>query len=164
MKRISDIIDRYSLPTTSTAYPGYNYLPLSGTGGTGSERYDKLFDGKKETKWYTDQKQDGKWFVEFMSKQPINVTSYCLTTANDAKSYPDRNPKKWKVYGKLNEGDQWTLLDSRENGNLPADNSKESWFSCGHMKCQYFRFEILEKVTDQWGPHMQLAEFAFDAK
>lgn len=164
MKRISDIIERYSLPTTSTAYPGYNYLPLSGTGGTGSKGYDKLFDGKKETKWYTDQKQDGKWFVEFMSKQPINVTSYCLTTANDAKSYPDRNPKKWKVYGKLNEGDQWTLLDSRENGNLPADNSKESWFSCGHMKCQYFRFEILEKVTDQWGPHMQLAEFAFDAK
>ena len=159
MKRIDDLLTLFGVPS----HKDYNYIPLRGT-GSGSEGYDKLFDGKKETKWYTDQKQDGKWSVEFVSKQPINVTSYCLTTANDAKSYPDRNPKKWKVYGKLNEGDQWTLLDSRENGNLPADNSKESWFSCGHMKCQYFRFEILEKVTDQWGPHMQLAEFAFDKK
>ena len=160
MKRINDLLTLFRVPS----HKDYNYFPLSGTGGTGSEGYDKLFDGKKETKWCTSEKQDGKWFVEFMSREPINVTSYCLTTANDAKSYPDRNPKKWKVYGKLNEGDQWTELDSRENGNLPADNSKESWFSCGHMKCQYFRFEILEKVTDQWGPHMQLGEFQFDKK
>ena len=161
MKRIQDIIERYSLPTTSTVYPGYNYIPLSGTGGTGGEGYDKLFDGKTNTKWGTSEKQDGKWFVEFMSGEPINVTSYCLTTADDTKTYPGRNPKSWKVYGKLNEGDQWTLLDSRENGGLPADNFREAWYACGHMKCQYFRFEISELVS---GDFMQLSEFAFDAK
>ena len=156
MKRISDIFEKYDLRK--------NYIPLSGTGSAreeGSEGYDKLFDGKKETKWATNQKKDGKWFVEFMSWQPITPTSYCLTTANDTKSYPGRNPKSWKVYGKLNEGDKWTELDSRTNGNLPADNYKEAWFSCSHMKCQYFRFEISEIVS---GDLMQLAEFTFDAK
>ena len=152
MKRISDIISRYELN---------NYIPRSGTGGTGREGYDKLFDGKTNTKWGTSEKQDGKWFVEFMSGEPINVTSYCLTTADDTKTYPGRNPKSWKVYGKLNEGDQWTLLDSRENGGLPADNFREAWYACGHMKCQYFRFEISELVS---GDFMQLSEFAFDAK
>ena len=165
MKRISDIIKRYSLPTTSTAYPGYNYIPLDGTGGTGNSGYDKLFDGKKETKWCTDRKKDGKWFVEFMSREPINVTCYCLTTANDTKTYPEDNPKNWKVYGKLNKGDQWTEIDHRTNGNLPADNYIETWFSCSHMKCQYFRFEVSEKVSKVgWYNYIQLSEFEFDAK
>ncbi len=31
-------------------YKDYNYIPLSGTGGTGSEGYDKLLDGDKETR------------------------------------------------------------------------------------------------------------------
>lgn len=162
MQRISDIIDRYSLPTPSNIYPGYNYIPLRGTGGTGGEGYDKLFDGKKETKWCTSEKQDGKWFVEFMSREPINVNSYYLTTANDTKTYPGRNPKKWKVYGKLSEGDQWTELDNRtEWSELPADNYKKEGFGCSHMKCQYFRFEVSELVS---GDVMQLSEFEFNAK
>ncbi len=161
MKRISDIIERYSLPTTSTVYPGYNYIPLSGTGGTDSEGYDKLFDGKKETKWCTSEKKDGKWFVEFMSREPINVTSYGLITANDTKVFPGRNPKNWKVYGKLNKGDQWTELDDRTNGNPTAGNYIEAWFACAHMKCQYFRFEVSEIVS---GDFIQLSEFAFNAK
>ena len=159
MKRISDIIKRYSLPNEN--YKDYSLFPLNGTGAMGGENYAKLFDGNTGTKWCTGEKKDGKWFVEFMSKQPINVSSYCLTTANDTKWFSGRNPKNWKVYGKLKESDQWTLLDSRTNGNLPADNYKEAWFSCSHMKCQYFRFEVSEIVS---GGTLQLSEFTFDAK
>ena len=161
MKRISDIIERYSLPTTSTMYPGYNYIPLDGSGYKNSEGYDKLFDGNKETKWCTNQKKDGKWFVEFMSREPINVTSYGFTTANDTEAFPERNPKNWKLYGKLNKGDQWTEIDHRTNGNPTVCNYMQAWFACGHMKCQYFRFEVSEVVSGDW---IQLSEFEFNAK
>ena len=158
IKRINDIIARYSIPTNiSTAYPGYNYIPITGTSGWGIQNYDKLFDGKNDTWWACKlyHKEDGVWFVEFMSRNPIDVKEYYLTT-----SYA-YSPKKWKLYGKLNYDDQWTLLDSKENGGLPAENNKETCFSCSHMKCQYFRFEISEDSGDN---EMYLNEFRFNTK
>ena len=161
IKRINDIIARYSIPANlSTAYPGYNYIPITGTSGWGIWNYDKLFDGKNDTKWDCKlfHKEDGVWFVEFMSRNPIDVKEYYLTTSNYASKY---SPKKWKLYGKLNYGDQWTLLDSKENGGLPAEDYKETCFSCSHMKCQYFRFEISEASG---GNEMYLNEFRFNTK
>ncbi len=161
IKRINDIIARYSIPANlSTAYPGYNYIPITGTSGWGIWNYDKLFDGKNDTKWACQlyHKEDGVWFVEFMSRNPIDVKEYYLTTSNYASKY---SPKKWKLYGKLNYGDQWTLLDSKENGGLPAEDYKETCFSCSHMKCQYFRFEISEVPGNG---EMSLSEFRFNTK
>ena len=157
MKRIDDY-----LTLCGQNYKDYNYIPLRGTlSKGGSEGYDKLFDGNKETKWCTNQKKDGKWFVEFMSREPINVYSYGLITANDTEDFPERNPKNWKLYGKLNKGDQWTEIDYRTNGNPTVCNYMQAWFSCGHMKCQYFRFEVSEVVSGDW---IQLSEFEFNTK
>ena len=155
MKRIDDYLTLFG-----QNYKDYNYIPLSGTLNKGG--YDKLFDGNKETKWCVD-KYERMWFVEFMSWEPIMVTSYGLTTANDTKVFPGRNPKKWKLYGKLNKGDQWTELDHRTNGNPTVCNYMQAWFACRHMKCQYFRFEVSENVNND--PDLiQLAEFMFNAK
>ena len=158
MKRIDDYLTLFG-----QNYKDYNYIPLSGTlHKAGSEGYDKLFDGKKETKWCID-KYHKMWFVEFMSWEPINVTSYGFITANDTEAFPGRNPKNWKVYGKLNKGDQWTELDHRTNGNPTVGNYMQAWYACGHMKCQYFRFEVSENVSND-ADLMQLSEFMFDAK
>ena len=164
IKRINDIIARYSIPANiSTAYPGYNYIPITGSGGNGNRSYDKLFDSNKETWWKSRMyhKEDGIWLAEFMSRNPIDVKEYYLTTASYASYSTGENPKKWKLYGKLNYGDQWTLLDSQENGGLPGEKFKETCFSCSHMKCQYFRFEISE-VPDNG--EMSLSEFRFNTK
>ena len=126
------------------------------------EGIDKLFDGNKETKWCVD-KYHKMWFVEFMSWEPINVDSYGIITANDTEAFPGRNPKNWKLYGKLNKGDQWTELDHRTNGNPTVGNYMQAWYSCAHMKCQYFRFEVSENVSND-ADLMQLAEFMFNAK
>lgn len=94
-----------------------------------------------------------------MSKQPIITTTYTLTTCNDTKNFAGRNPKKWEIYGKLNDGDKWTLLDSQNDGALPADNNQKKSFSCREMECQFFRFVISESAGDNL---IQLSEFKFD--
>ena len=141
-------------------YEGNYYALTSPNTAFEGEGYEKIFDGKKETKWCC-SKKNNEWSVEFMSKKPITPTMYTLTTANDSKEFSGRNPKKWKLYGKLNDGDNWTLLDSQDDGALPADNYQKKSFSCREMKCQYFNFVICEIVS---GDLMQLAEFEFDQK
>ncbi len=94
-----------------------------------------------------------------MSKHPITPTKYTLTTGNDAKDFAGRNPKKWELYGKLHDTDRWTLLDSQDDGALPADNIQKKSFSCREKECQFFRFVISESAGDDL---IQLSEFKFD--
>ena len=139
-------------------YSSYNYIPIVGTGSsTGEYGYDKLLDGKKETEWRTSERIGGKYYVEFKSRKPITPAGYTLTTAHDTETNP-YNPWTWKLYGKLHSYDDWELLDSQENGNIPRLNNAQKTFACSNRKeCQYFRFE----VTTSTGHGLTLSEFEF---
>ena len=136
-----------------------DYYPLdSPNRAPAGEDCEKMFDGKEDTKWCC-SKESNKWSVEFMSKQPITPIKYTLTTGNDTKNFAGRNPKKWELYGKLHDTDRWTLLDSQDDGALPADNIQKKSFSCREKECQFFRFVISESAGDDL---IQLSEFKFD--
>ena len=163
MKRISDIIERYSLP--GGKWDSYNYIPMASSDPYEKDNYgyDKLFDGTS-TDWYTSIKKDGVWFAEFKSRQPITPSKYYLTTCINTSSYPHYNPKNWKVMAKANQGDSWTTIATVTNDSrLPADNRKriEYDLSVTGRQWQYFRFEISD---NHGGDFMQLAEFEFDQK
>ncbi|KWW24261.1 MAG: hypothetical protein F082_1869 [bacterium F082] len=163
MKRISDIIERYSLP--GGKWDSYNYIPMASSDPYEKDNYgyDKLFDGTS-TDWYTSIKKDGVWFAEFKSRQPITPSKYYLTTCINTSSYPHYNPKNWKVMAKANQGDSWTTIATVTNDSrLPADNRKriEYDLSVTGRQWQYFRFEISD---NHGGDFMQLAEFEFDKK
>jgi urease gamma subunit len=160
MTRIYSILDDFDI---DAVFPdGYKKLiATGGTGGTGNEGYQRLFDGTTDTKWCTNEKRNDVFYVEFKSNGPIRPAKYYLTTANDTKSYPGRNPKSWKLMAKANEEDAWsTIATVTGDSRLPADNFKRVEYNLDvtGKQWQYFRFEISEIVS---GYAVQLAEFDF---
>ena len=144
-----------SVPRTAT----------SGTAGFISEGYACLVDGNTGTKWCssTDYSSGNPWVCEFTTDSPVNVTGYTLTTGNDTGRNPERNPRKWSLEAKLNEGDDWTVIDYRnveENSSdeLPSANTTESQVygiaDALQGFYQYFRFTVNKSGYAQ----MQLAE------
>ena len=123
--------------------------------GTGNEGYDKLVDGDLNTKWCAD---NGPWFIEFHTANPIKVDGYMLRTGGDTDENPGRNPKSWVLKGKLNNGADWSTIDSKtDNTEMGPNKNKEYDFTATSPGTyQYFRLEITANQGD--GGHMQLSE------
>lgn len=99
--------------------------------------------------------------MEFYSKKPITPGKYYMTTANDTKSFPERNPKSWKLMAKAAEGDAWTTIATVSGDKrLPADNYKCTEYSLDvtGRQWKYFRFEV---NAVQNGNLLQLGELYF---
>ena len=136
-----------------------------------NERYPSLFDKDKSTKWFVDN-NTGSWetiWVDFKSEVAFVPTSYTMSTASDTYSCKGRNPKKWKIYAKVNESDSWTTIVNVTDG---AAAGLGVYSSCDYSfgiyglntKYQYFRFEVSEVCgKGGWGTdhyEFQLAELA----
>lgn len=74
------------------------------------------------------------------------------------------NPRLWRLYGKKQKTDEWTLLatvdDTNNNGDgLPWTNSsvKTKKFDVQPVNMQYFRLE-----ANSWSWYIQLGEFYFN--
>jgi len=114
-------------------------------GITSYDGYDKAVDGNNNTSWETklEHKSNGVWFVEFRSREPLEVKGYTIWSK-------DYTPWKFKLYGKLTEKEQWILLSNKEiyedydwyPREIPIDNIIPTF------RYQYFRFE----VSEQWHP------------
>jgi hypothetical protein len=136
--------------------------------GTGECR--SLIDGKytsgNHSKWCVESNQRLRptsgsaqecYWLEFNSASPINVESYILTTANDNTEYPGRNPKSWRLEGKLNASDNWNVLSWVENDATMQDvNFTDYEFPITNRgSYQYFRFLVFET---QGSNYLQLEE------
>ena len=147
--------------------------PLAGTNPlkeSDPEKFECLFDDKQDTKWCVSfwskvgPLKDTYWYAEFKSMEPFTAKSYTLITANDIASYNDRNPKRWKLYGKVNAKDQYKLIDERDtekNGGdgLPTKNYTGKDYTIQHPgKYMYYKLE----VYTNWGnKYMMLGGFKF---
>lgn len=118
----------------------------------GDEGVSKLFDKNPSTKCRVVFENDD-WqpiFVEFRSDKAFVPAGYVMTTGNDTHSYPNRNPKSWKIYGKENFlDDDWILLASVSDGaaaGLGTDNTTEYSFDIVGLKKEFiaFRFVVSE--------------------
>jgi len=118
--------------------------------------YKNMVDSKSFSRWLVYQKdmRDGVWFIEFEANSIIFPKSYTLTTGYDTASYPDRNPKAWRLLGKLNKEDDWALLDEKRIPDDPDDPMykhrlyprnamNHTWF-IDAGRCRFFRFEVME--------------------
>ena len=140
----------------------HNYVATGGTSGVNAaEDYPKLLDGATNTKWCVTN-VNGPIYVEFDATCLIIPVGYILTTGNDTKSAPGRNPKSWVIKGKNNPGDGWTTLTTVENGEMPTGNyeSKTYMFS-SDIAYRYYRYEVQSVVR---GREFQLSELCFLVK
>ena len=128
-----------------------------------------LFDMGYTTEWHSTKRVDGKWFVEFKANRPISPKSYRFLSGNDSDKYWDRTPQAWKVYGKRNQGDEWTVLSD-----LDIDKDKSKAWIPGAVRqksnllkfnkempisMQYFRLEISRSLGSD---AVQLNEMFFN--
>ena len=132
-----------------------------------TEGYDKLVDGKRETKCCV--RENGGSFplhihVEFESSFAFVPTGYILTTGDDTAFYYGRNPISWTIEARASKDDGWTTLtDESNNTSLPASNNEPTEFNFnregGNTNAyKYFRFEV---SAVQSGGEFQLSELQF---
>lgn len=140
------------------------YSSLTATAGSTSHQYENyvnLFDGSNDTKWCSSWKKDGIWYVEFNGNIALKPVGYKLTTAWDTEKYPGRNPKAWRLLGRNDEEDEWTLITSETNGALPAINGYTKTYSIASpKKYMYYRWEISDTNGDK--NTMQISRFSFE--
>ena len=137
------------------------YAATAGTAGSIAQQgYDKLVDGSVEGyRWRTDISGG---YCEFNADAPVHVTGYTLTTSNQSADY---DPLVWTLQAKVNAGDAWTVIDSRnvsENGGdaLPGSRTTGKTYTVQKQGTyQYFRFE----VTQTNSTHLCLSELTLQA-
>ena len=136
-----------TLMTATAAWADDTYTSYTVTAGIGNtygdgSNWTKLLDNNTESKWCC--LLGNGIYVEFNTPTAIIPTGYILTTAEDTQTYPNRNPTAWVLYGKRNQGDAWTLLDSKTNyTSMPASNHTDVSFSFSNSQAyKYFRFEV----------------------
>lgn len=133
---------------------GY-YTATAGSEVPSAYTYDYLVDNVivpdlyglpyKYTYWLTEDESGFETkFIEFYSANPIVPKGYRLCTACNTKDHPNRRPKSWTLKGKKHAGDDWTVLATETNAQLPTDKEKEAnyWLTDNTKPYQYFRFEI----------------------
>lgn len=109
---------------------------------TGSESYEKLFDGNPQTKWCV-VSRDAGWWVTFKTEQLVSVKSLNLTTGDDTQTYSGRNPQRLRLLGRVAETDEWTTLFETSDAGMEAYNLKTYNLDVpNHTFCQFFRLEI----------------------
>ena len=135
-------------------FDAYTHTPkLTGQAavpGLGIDRYEQLFDGDVTTQWSVFPKNYNvlhAW-VNFKTDKPVSVTALNLTTGDENNIYDGRNPRYFRLLGRLTEDQEWTTL-------LYVDDPKMEAYSCktysydvpDHSFYQYFRLDSIGPGT-----------------
>lgn len=101
-----------------------------------SHSQDRLFDDDVTTKYCGSFSPGITLYIYMDAGKPVELSGYRITTAADAKSYPNRNPVSWLLLGSNTRsevpGDAvWKLLDHREND-----------FTIGALNYQPYDFSV----------------------
>lgn len=112
------------------------FTAIEGTQGVDNyENYPNLIDGDTSTKWCVSNFPTAYIIIE--SSRAVPVIGYSITTGNDTKESPGRNPKDWVLYGS-NDKSTWDTIHSVSDDNLlPSDNYKTVNYSFDKTKTEY---------------------------
>jgi len=133
------VVDDQSTPT---------YTATAGTAGTMSQQgYANLMDGSTGGyRWRTDFTAGGNSYCEFHSDKPVYVTGYTLTTGNQAAN---GDPTRWTLSVSADGKAPWTVIDSRNVSETPADalpsgrTADKRYTVQQPGTYQYFRFDVM---------------------
>ena len=135
-----------SLSIQSTYDTGHVITVTAGTQREdGEDQCANLFNTDTSNYWYCPSqfKQNDLWFVEFMTEKPDTPKGYNLYTSSLSSNDYRRHPKDWKLYGKLNQTDEWTLIDEQTGQDLPHKFYTGQYYPISNpAKYQYYRYEV----------------------
>lgn len=148
---------------------------LEGTSGAAAnEGYASLVDGKISSKWCVTGFTGA--YIIFKASEPVLPSTYYLVTGGDTEIHPDRNWKKWKIYGAnfnsdaeaKRDAEGWTLVDNKEGVGQDQLPGMNTWIvpfvvsETNTTEFTYFKIEVEEVYNIPAENRMQMAEFSFD--
>ena len=137
----------------ATAIPGdvrdgITEITASGENSDSGEVAANLVDSSADSKWLVDA--DAGW-VRFTFAEPVPLTRYALTSADDA---PERDPRDWVLQGSA-DGETWTDLDGRTDESF-AERQQTREFSLPETEpYAHYRLDV---GANHGAPKLQLAE------
>ena len=121
------------------------------------------FDDTTGTKWldfatnYPSTRQS--WIqYQYANGQSYMVIEYTITSANDAASYPERNPADWRLLGSNNGGASWATLDIRTNQVFSANFQKLVYSFTNTAAHNIYRLQIDRVANPAQAVAIQLDE------
>lgn len=146
--------------------------PVAGSPGFSNEGFDKLVDGKPDTKWCVGSFTEA--YIVMKASEAVVPSSYYLITGGDTGKFPGRNWKTWRIYGAnfasdeeaTRESEAWTLVDEKVRAGelLPNANTAPADFTCSEnvtTAYTYFKIEVEEIMAIETDYAMQMGEFCF---
>ena len=112
------------------------------------EEVGKVIDNNAFSKYLTFNPQG---WVQFQAGQAYVISSYTLTSANDAE---ERDPLDWTLEGS-NDASDWTTLDQRDGENFATRYEKKTYPVGGADAYRYFRL----RMSNNGASELQLAEW-----
>jgi len=111
---------------------------IENTGGSdATEGSSRVTDGDLSTKFLIFT-YDPTFYIQLKFKKAQHITTYSLTSANDA---PSRDPKDWNLAGS-NDGTTWTVLDTRTGETFSDRGKTNSYDFTNTATYTYYRLNI----------------------
>ena len=111
--------------------------------------------------------QEGEWNFEWSYDKPAAPWAYemCSKTFEADGGAIEGAPITWKLKAKLNEGDEWTVIDEQTDCDPWYDKDHKDWRSPAvkfdvkekNKSWQYYRLEVTKKATNE--PNFLLQNF-----
>jgi hypothetical protein len=120
-------------------------------GQSAAEGSIRVTDGFDDTKFLIFSYAPNFW-MQLKFKAAQHITSYSLTSANDA---PERDPKNWTLSGS-NDGNVWKDLDTRTNETFAGRKVTNSYEFTNPDTYTYYKLSI---TANGGGTLFQLAEW-----
>ena len=124
-----------------------------------SESHTKLYDGKLDTKMCSQMTETGA-YSSMRTGKNVYVSSYILTTANDAAQYPDRNPRSWTIKARTATGNEWITIATVVDDNRLEGKNNAAYEYDLDLPGYYMYYEIVFQST-QGADIVQLAELTY---
>ncbi|GAA5058824.1 GH92 family glycosyl hydrolase [Thermocatellispora tengchongensis] len=110
-------------------------IAVSGENTGAGEVMENLNDVDANTKWLV---FTGTGWASYRLAEPVAVTYYALTSANDV---PERDPRDWRLQGSQ-DGREWTTLDTRSGESFPERFQRKEYRFDNTTAYAYYRLEV----------------------
>jgi hypothetical protein len=125
---------------------------ISASGTTWGHLPEMAFDNNLNTKWLHAVNSDA--WVGYEFSEATTIAFYVITSADDV---PERDPKDWRLEGS-NDGDNWTVLDTRTDEDFPSRYQKRTFPITTPQAFKYCRLFVENSAGEN---QIQLQELEF---
>ncbi|WP_399931298.1 GH92 family glycosyl hydrolase [Streptomyces kanamyceticus] len=134
-KKASGVNGAFSSGLPGSVMDHVTEVRASGENAGSGEVAENLVDGEATSKWLTFATSG---WVEFDLKEPAEVVTYALTSAND---HAPRDPRDWTLKGSA-DGKEWKVLDERKGEAFDGRHKTKKYDFANATAYRHYRLDV----------------------